>query len=102
MNAVSLVDIRLQLSRALDELVSPGSDLPHPGWPWRWPERNAPPGNALEGSAALAGFAVDGSAPDSSAAGAWLERSTLGGPSFVREWVEAGQGGARAGAGSTR
>jgi hypothetical protein len=97
MNAVTVVDIRLQLARALDELVSPGSDLPHPGWPWRWPERNAPQGVAQEGGAEEDSFAAD-----SAAGGACAERAPLGGSSFVRDWVEAGQGRARAGAGSTR
>jgi len=60
--AMTLVDIRLQLARALDKLVSPGSDLPFPGWPWRWPD--------------------DGDA----------ERLSPESSSFVREWVAAGQG----------
>jgi len=62
MNAVSLVDVRLQLSRALDGLVSPGSNLRQPGWPWRWPEHKS----------------ADQPSPAPS--------------SFVREWIEAGQG----------
>jgi hypothetical protein len=62
MNAISLVDVRLQLARALDSLASPGSDLRLPGWPWRCPEDSG------------------------------QERSPPEPSSFVREWVEAGRG----------
>ena len=61
MNALVTVDVRLQLARALDGLVSPGSDLQSPGWPWRWPERDS------------------------------LEQPPIEPSSFVRDWVEAGQ-----------
>ena len=61
MNALVTVDVRLQLARALDGLVSPGSDLQSPGWPWRWPERDS------------------------------LEQPPIEPSWFVRDWVEAGQ-----------
>ena len=62
MNAITLVDVRLQLARALDGLVSAGSNLQRPGWPWRWPEPCPPLQQPVHPS------------------------------SFVREWVAAGQG----------
>jgi hypothetical protein len=87
MKAVCVVDIRLQLARALDALVSPGSDLPQPGWPWRWPEREGREGNGTE-SHSSENQSSEGNSMD------WhlLEQAPFGGSAFVREWIEAGKG----------
>jgi len=39
MNATSLDDQRMQLTRVLDGLAGPDTGARHPAWDWCWPER---------------------------------------------------------------
>jgi hypothetical protein len=61
MNAISLDDQRLQLTRILDGLAGPDTGTRHPAWHWRRPERFQP------------------------------DPSPAAPSSFTREWVAAGQ-----------